>query len=146
MDILLLRPGEEYLCPARSALSVQNVQEWDLMNQSWATAGFMELWRMESSSSVVAGECGNWLHKSISAQNIPPHSGLQSYNTRRGQLKVTSTLHCPGQHAVSGISRCVARCSVWTSESLVSGVGIHSPVSCSPDQCPPQPRPQPGYK
>ena len=144
MDILLLRPGEEYLCPGAVCFVSPKCPG---MGSNEPELGHRWLYGvMESSSSVVAGECGNWLHKSISAQNIPPHSGLQSYNTRRGQLKVTSTLHCPGQHAVSGISRCVARCSVWTSESLVSGVGIHSPVSCSPDQCPPQPRPQPGYK
>ena len=62
-----------------------------------ATAGFMELWRAALVRWLVAGgragECGNWLHKSISAQNIPPHSGLQSLQYR-GQLKVTSPPPC----------------------------------------------------
>ena len=85
----------EYLCPGAVCFVSPNVQEWDLMKQR---AGHRWLHGvMESSSSEVAGgragECGNWLHKSISAQNIPPHSGLQSLQYR-GQLKVTSPPPC----------------------------------------------------
>ena len=83
----------EYLCPGAVCFVSPNVQEWDLMKQR---AGHRWLHGvMESSSSEVAGagECGNWLHKSISAQNIPPHSGLQTLQYR-GQLKVTSPPPC----------------------------------------------------